>query len=128
MTDAAIANGLYMKTLGRKEAVAVLAEIVLEREFADNEFQEAWDTAEVLRPYYPNNLAVLQAPADAARGLLQEEFLTRYKAKSDIPPDRLARFDDLQVAVSNALNQAYALGWRQTDSDEASVSIPSNAR
>jgi regulator of sirC expression with transglutaminase-like and TPR domain len=43
MTDKAIANGLYMKTLSRKEALAVMAGIVLEHEFAEKKYQEAWD-------------------------------------------------------------------------------------
>ncbi|MEJ1967192.1 MAG: transglutaminase family protein [Rhizomicrobium sp.] len=82
MTDQAIANGIYMKTLSKKEALAVMADIVLEREFADRHYQKAWDVAEVLQPYYPNNLAVLLAPSNAALGLIQEEYLSKYPTEA----------------------------------------------
>jgi hypothetical protein len=118
MTDQAIANGIYMKTLSKKEALAVMADIVLEREFADRHYQKAWDVAEVLRPYYPNNLAVLLAPTNAALGLIQEEYLSKYPTKADIPPQLMDRFNLLDKTVPGALNHAYALGWRETDGDE----------
>jgi hypothetical protein len=118
MTDQAIANGIYMKTLSKKEALAVMADIVLEREFADRHYQNAWDVAEVLQPYYPNNLAVLLAPTNAALGLIQEEFRSKYPTKADIPPQLMDRFNLLEKTVPGALNHAYALGWRETDGDE----------
>lgn len=118
MTDRAIANGLYMKTLSGKEALAVMAGIVLEHEFAERKYQEAWDVAEVLRPYYPNDLAVLLAPADAALGLIQEEYLSNYPKRSDIPPELTQRLAFLEQTVSATLNHAHALGWRETDGEE----------
>jgi hypothetical protein len=122
MTDQAIANGIYMKTLSRKEALAVMADIVLEREFADRHYQKAWDVAEVLQPYYPNNLAVLLAPSNAALGLIQEEYLSKYPTKADIPPQLMDRFNLLEKTVPGALNHAYAQGWRETDGDENTTS------
>jgi DsbE subfamily thiol:disulfide oxidoreductase len=118
MTDRAVATGLYMKTLSRKEALAVMAGIVLERAFAEQKYQTAWDVAEVLRPYYPNNLTVLLAPADAAVGLIQEEYLSKYPRRSDIPPELTQRLVFLEQTVSGALNRAHALGWRETDGEE----------
>ena len=114
MTDQAIANGIYMKKLSKKEALAVMADIVLEREFSDRQYQKAWNMAEVLRPYYPNNLAVLLAPSNAALGLIQEEFVSKYPTKADIPPELMDRFNFLEKTVPGALNKAYALGWRET--------------
>lgn len=118
MTDQAITSGIYMKTLSKKEALAVMADIVLEREFADRRYQQAWDVAEVLQPYYPNNLAVLLAPSNAALGLIQEEYLSKYPTKADIPSQLMDRFNMLEKTVPGALNHAYALGWRETDGDE----------
>jgi regulator of sirC expression with transglutaminase-like and TPR domain len=115
MTDEAIANGIYMKTLSKKETLAVMADIVLEHEFLEKRYQEAWDVAEVLRPYYPNNLAVLLVPTNAALGLIQEEYLEKYPKKNDIPPKLMDRFSYLENVVPGALNHAYALGWREID-------------
>ena len=115
MTDAAIASGIYMKTLSRKEALVVLADVVLEHAFAEGRFQEAWDLAEMLRPYYRNDLAVLLTPSQAALGLVKEEYLDRYKTKADIPVELLPRLEYLQREVSLALNRAYGLGWRESD-------------
>ena len=126
MTDRAIANGIYMKTLSKKEALVVLAGIVMEREFADERYQEAWDIAELLRSYHPNDLAVLLTPANAAMALTEEEYLSKYPTKADIPPDRLDRLAFLERSVSNGLNHAYALGWRETDGEETPA-VPAKA-
>jgi DsbE subfamily thiol:disulfide oxidoreductase len=118
MTDRAVAHGLYMKTLSGKEALAVMAGIVLEREFAGKKYQEAWDVAEVLRPYYPDNIAVLLAPTDAALGLIGQEYLSKYPTRSGIPPALMQRLTFLEQTVSGALAHAYTLGWRETDGEE----------
>ena len=122
MTDEAITNGIYMKTLSGKEALVVLAGIVIEREMADGRYQEAWDIAELLRPYYPNAPVVMLTPADAALALVREEYLSKYPRKDDIPPERSDRLHFLERSVSNALNHAYALGWRETDGTEVQAS------
>lgn len=127
MTDRAIANGLYLKTLSKKEALAAMAGIVLERAFAERQFQKAWDVAEVLRPYYPNNIAVLLAPADAAVGLLREEYLSKYTKRSEVPPELTPRLAFLERTVSESLNHAHALGWRETDGEEAPSALVGNA-
>ncbi len=127
MTDAAIANGIYMKTLSKKESLVVMAEIVLEWEFAQRRFQEAWDTAGLLGSYYPHNLFVMLAPADAAMGLAQQEFVSKYPTKADVPPEQLARIHFLESSVSNAFNRAYALGWREMDEDEKTTTVPATA-
>jgi regulator of sirC expression with transglutaminase-like and TPR domain len=117
MTDQAIANGLYMKMLSRKEALAVLATTVIDHAFRGRHYQEAWDIAEAIRPYYPNNIGVLLAPANAAMGLVQTELRAGYPARSDIPPALLGRLDFLEKTVSASLNHAYALGWRENDGE-----------
>jgi hypothetical protein len=127
MTDEAVANGIYMKTLSRKEALVVLAGVVIEREMADGRYQEAWDIAELLRPYYPNDPVVMLTPVDAAMGLVREEYLSKYPRKDDIPPERLDRLHFLERSVSNALNHAYELGWREADGAEVQASHAATA-
>ncbi len=119
MTDQAIANGLYMKdVLSGKEALAVMAGIVLEHRIRrEKSTREAWDVAEVLRPYYPNNLAIVLAPTDAALGLIREEYLSKYPKRSDIPPALTQRLAFLEGTVSRTLDHAHALGWRETDGE-----------
>jgi len=117
MTDAAITNGIYMKTLSRKEVLVVLARGLIEHEMAVGHYRLAWDIADLLRPHYPNDLAVLLTPANAAMALVREEYLGKYPHKEDIPPELLARLDFLQRSVSDALNHAYALGWREADGE-----------
>lgn len=118
MTDEAVANGIYMKTLSKKEALAVLADIAIEHAFATRRYQEGWDIADVIRPYYPNNLSAMLAPTAAALGIIQTEYLNKYRRKSNIPPALMDRFNFLEKAVPGALNQAYTLGWRLTDGDK----------
>jgi len=124
MTDEAIANGIYMKTLSKKEALAVMADLVIEHAFATGQYQQGWDIANVISPYYPNNLSALLAPTNAALGLIQTEFLSKYPTKADIPPQLMDRFNFLEKAVPGALNHAYALGWRETDGEKQPAAVP----
>jgi hypothetical protein len=117
MTDQAIANGLYMKTLSRKEALAVLATTVIDHAFRERRYQEAWDIADAIRHYYPNDLGVLLAPGNAAIGLIQTEFRAKFPARSDVPPASLGRLGFLEKTVSASLNHATALGWREDDGE-----------
>lgn len=117
MTDAAIANGIYMKTLSKKEALVVMAGIVLEFELEHKRFREALDVSDALRPYYPNDLSVLLVPADSGLGMFREEFLGRYPTKAEIPPSAMARYKFIEEMVEGALDHAYALGWRETDGE-----------
>jgi regulator of sirC expression with transglutaminase-like and TPR domain len=124
MTDEAIANGIYMKTLSKKEALAVMADIAIEHAFATGQYQQGWDIANVISPYYPNNLSALLAPTNAALGLIQIEFLSKYPAKADIPPQFVDRFNFLEKTIPGALNNAYALGWRETDGETQPAAVP----
>jgi regulator of sirC expression with transglutaminase-like and TPR domain len=114
MTDEAIANGIYMKTLSKREALVVMADIVLVGDSERHRYDEMLAVADVLRPDYPNNLTVLLAPAIASDGLAKQEFIDKYSRESDIPPELLGRLDLLARRSSSALDQAYALGWRPT--------------
>ena len=114
MTDEAVANGIYMKTLSKREALVVMADIVLVGESERHRYDEMLTVADVLRPYYPNNLTVLLAPAIASDGLAKQEFIDKYPRESDIPPELLGHLDFLAKGASDALNRAYALGWRNT--------------
>jgi len=133
MTDEAIANGIYMKTLSKKEALAAMADIVLTGESDRGRYDEMLAVTNVLRPYYPNNLAVLLAPAAAADGMAQRDFVSKYPRESDIPPEMLGRLDVLARRASDALNHAYALGWRDTGDaarvalERAAAGAPKNA-
>ncbi len=122
MRDEAIANGIYMKTLSKKEALAAMADIVLTGDTDRGRYNEMLAVADVLRPYYPNNLAVLLAPTIAADGMAKQEFVSKYPHESDIPPEMLGRLDFLARRASDALNRAYALGWRDTG-DAAKVAL-----
>jgi hypothetical protein len=127
MTDAAVGNGLYLKTLSKTEALAVLATGVIDAQFERGDFQAGWDVAEAIKPFYPNNLGVLLAPAAAGIGLVQVEFRAKYHKRANIPPECLGRLAFLERSVSNALNGAYALGWRETDGDISAPSIQTQA-
>ncbi|HWA89983.1 MAG TPA: transglutaminase family protein [Rhizomicrobium sp.] len=128
MTDAAIANGIYMKTLSKKEALVVMATEVLDSALMHRRFREILDLVEVLRPYYPNDLAVLLMPADAGIGMLDKEFRAKYPKRTDVPPELLGRLGFLERSVDNALNHAYALGWRESDgADELALQAATTA-
>jgi regulator of sirC expression with transglutaminase-like and TPR domain len=123
MTDQAIANGVYMKALSKKEALVVMADVVMEHEIHEKHYQEAWDLADAIRPYYPNNLQAILTPATAAALMIETEYRGKYPTRQDIPPELIDRFYFLEKVIPASFKHAEALGWRMTDGQPQQASV-----
>lgn len=115
MTDEAIANGVYLKTLSRKEAVSVMATLLLDHLIENGRYDDAIAVADVLIEAYPTNAYALVKKGTAYYRLLDENILEKYPKSSDIPADRIAHANDLYRANQDAFAKAEALGWRDPD-------------
>jgi len=113
MTDESIANGVYLKTLSRREALSVLAAPVLDRLLEIGRYEEAISVADVLVEAYPTNAYVLVKKGTAYYRLLDAEIIKKYPKQSDIPANEIAHANDLYQANKHAFAQAEALGWRE---------------
>jgi hypothetical protein len=115
MTDLAIKNGVYMKTLTKKEAVAVMAGVVLEYYLAAQRYHDVIDAAGIILEYYPNDVPAILDHADAAARLIDTEFKQKYPNPRDIPADLLPTYILLADQNHEDFAKAEALGWRETD-------------
>lgn len=112
MTDEAIRNGVYLKALSRKKAIAALATDVLSQLLRAGRYEEAIQTADVLLQAWPADVNAMIGKGSAYAGLLKRDFVSRYKSERDIPKDKLAEAQRLSRENSRAFAQAEALGWR----------------
>lgn len=113
MTDEAIANGVYLKTLSRREALSVLATPILDHLLETERYEDAIAVANVLSDAYPANAYTLVKKGTAYYRLLDAEIIKKYPKQSDIPADKIAYANDLYRANRQAFAKAEALGWRE---------------
>ncbi|TGP85427.1 MULTISPECIES: transglutaminase family protein [unclassified Mesorhizobium] len=112
MTDEAIANGVYLKTLSRREALSVLATPVLDYLLETGRYEDAIAVADVLIDAYPANAYTLVKKGTAYYRLLDAEIIKKYPKQSDIPADKVTYANELYQANKQAFATAEALGWR----------------
>ena len=115
MSDRALANGVYLKTLSRRETVAAMAELVLEHDMAKSHYRDAVDVAAVVLKAWPHFAPVLVDEGSAAARLIDLEYRAKYPMPQDIPPDRRAGYLALVNLNRTTFAKAEALGWRESD-------------
>lgn len=114
MTDRALANGLYMRSLGRREGVALIAVTLLEHLLDTGRIAEAIEVADVILACSPRDGHVLAKQASAcalAADRLQEEFGPVFRMPL---PQRLRHLE--LIRRNRALfATAEALGWEAVE-------------
>ena len=115
MTDAALASGIYMRPLTKKETVVVMVDTLLEfyGERGLNERRIAM--AKLALEYSPKDVSLLLHQHQAYRALHLQEFVNRYPTPNDIPMEKRPRFMELERNLRALYDRAYALGWRPLD-------------
>lgn len=111
MSDAAIANGVYLKTLSRREAIAVIATPLVDHLIETGRYDEAIAVADVILEAYPANAYALVKKGTAYHYLLQRDIVSRYQRMSDMPEDVRQYAGALYRANQEAFAKAEALGW-----------------
>ncbi len=115
MTDQAIANGVYLRALTKRETLAAMATIVLESDIEQRRGYEAVDVADVILQYYKNFAYAMVEQGTGYALQMQTEFADKYPRPFDIPPALLPRFQMLQQQNLSAFARAEALGWREDE-------------
>jgi regulator of sirC expression with transglutaminase-like and TPR domain len=115
MSDDAVAKGTYLRGLGHKEAIALIASFMVEHQMAEGRFEAAISTADVILQHYPAFAYMLVKKGSAYSALLQRELAGKYTRSSDIPPDVRVRADYWYQENLSAFAKAEALGWRPED-------------
>jgi regulator of sirC expression with transglutaminase-like and TPR domain len=111
MTDRAIASGLYMRTLSRREGVALMASTIVEFLIGEGRFEEAIAVAEVVLRHYPRDGNTLVKLGTAYAELMRTEFVERFPTPAMIPSGLRQRYVLLAQRNRFAFQRADALGW-----------------
>ena len=123
MTDRAVESGLYMRTLGRREGVALMATIVLQGLMDERRYGEAVNVSGVILEHGPKDGLTLANRGNACERILRRDFLDRYGIQFLVPIHLQPRYQWLWACNHAAFAAAADLGWRHEDS-----SVPQEQR
>lgn len=115
MTDLAVVNGVYLRSLTRKEGVALMATTFMESLMDRARYQDAIDVAEVILEVHPLDVQTMVRQGSAYGELLRKEFYAPYPTPDLIPPNLHARYRALDQMNQNLFARAEALGWAPTE-------------
>ena len=115
LTAKAIANGIYLQPLTKKETAAVIAESLLEN-YEGHKTAEA-DEARVklallLLDQHPKYVVAMVHAYFGYLGLRQRLFVDKYPLPSDIPTNLRARYEQIEGGWSYWGTKAKALGYQ----------------
>lgn len=115
MTPKAIANGVYMQPLTKKETAATIAEALLEN--YENQHSVEADEARIklallILDYYPKDIAVMAHAYFGYLGLKRRLFVEKYPQPSDIPVNLRPQFEQIENGWLHWGNKAKALGYQ----------------
>ena len=111
MSDKAIASGIYMRTLTKRESIAEMANIVLDALLDQRRYQEAIEVADAILAANPREAYTMVKRGSAFAGQLQIEFIDKYPNPALIPMALRSRYQMLAAANAKAFKDAEALGW-----------------
>lgn len=115
MTAQALASGIYMQPLTRKETVVVMAGTLLEFYGQQGREEHRIALASLLLEYYPKDVSAMLHTASAYYRLRQKQFVSKYPTPNDIPLEQRAYFRQFDQGVRLWRGKAEALGWREPD-------------
>ena len=111
MSDRAIASGLYLRTLSRREGVALMASTVVDFLIGEGRFREAVEVAEIVLRNYPRDGHTMLKLGSAYAALMRIEFVERFATPAAIPSDLRQRYLTLAQRNQTLFAAAEALGW-----------------
>lgn len=120
MTPEAIANGIYMRPLGKRETVLVMVNLLME--YYSTNAQSRADIilalADLTLEHNPKSANAMLHKGYAYYLLIKQRYESRYPTPKDIPHDEKAAY--LELGRQNQLwyAKAEALGWREPGKDD----------
>jgi regulator of sirC expression with transglutaminase-like and TPR domain len=115
MTDEAIANGIYMQKLTRRETVAVMADDLAQFFSQKQEYEKVIAISDVLLTYYPKDVASMLWKGSTYARLIKKDFVSKYPTPNQIPPDERNHLQYLEEQNRYWFAKAEKLGWREPD-------------
>lgn len=113
MTDEAIANGVYLQALTKRETAALMATILSENFAERREPEKAIAIADAVLPFYPMNIGLILGKGSAYSRLIKRDFVAKYPRPADIPAAEVPYFRFLSEQNRLWFAKAESLGWQQ---------------
>ncbi|QOF98330.1 hypothetical protein H7691_17265 [Stenotrophomonas sp. CW117] len=112
ITPKAVANGIYLRPLGRRESVAVMMNTLME--FYREEPVRRMAVADLVLQTDPKEITAMLHKGGAYYDLLKQRYMSRYRSPAAIPPEERAEFEALSEGNRTWFAKAEALGWTET--------------
>jgi regulator of sirC expression with transglutaminase-like and TPR domain len=113
MTDLAVTNGMYMKVLSKKEAVAVLLGTLMEHYSGRKQFEARIAIADLALQYFPADASALIHKGHSYFGIAKRDFESRYLSPAQMPQEARTLYNEISRKNHHWYAKAEELGWRQ---------------
>lgn len=110
VTELSIRSGLYLRTLTKREGIAVLASTVVEQLFAGGQCDEVIAACRIILQHHPRYAFALVAMG-TAYGHLLARFRREHPDPRKLSPDERSRGDFLMQGNARCYAVAERLGW-----------------
>lgn len=112
VTDAAIKNGIYLSKLSKQETLAVMATVLAENYFQQQEYEKAMMISDVILKYYNRDVSIMIMKGSLFYKLLHKHYVNKYPTPNLIPVDERPYFEFLSINNLHWYQKAESLGWR----------------
>jgi len=111
-TDEAKKNGMFLKTMSRKETLVTMAQVLVEHAMHERRYGLVLALTDMLMPHNKSSAALLLSRGSAAYRILEHEIYKPYPHPQMIPPHKKDMWQQLEGINKQAFDRAEALGWR----------------
>ena len=115
MTPQALANGIYMRPLTKKETIAEILVTLMEWYRQQGQDEDCIALANLLLARDPKDVEAMLNMSGAYYGMIRREFESRYARPRNVPPLLRPRLSELEQNLRRWRSEAEALGWREPD-------------
>jgi regulator of sirC expression with transglutaminase-like and TPR domain len=113
ISQKAIDNGLYLRSLSKKETITVMSIILAENYANKKEAENLMAMADFYLELNPKSLDGMLNKGYAYYLQLDRDFLKKYAAPKDIPVEKRAHYVELDTNNHTWYGKAESLGWRE---------------
>ncbi|CAM3960306.1 Regulator of sirC expression with transglutaminase-like and TPR domain [Paracidovorax anthurii] len=115
MTTKALANGVYMRPLSRREAAAAMAETLRQHFFEQGQVPHGLAVASMMLEHAPDDAETMVNQSYGYWLLEKKNFQAKYPNPNTIPHGLRPYLRDLQEKQAFWRSKAEALGWHEPD-------------
>lgn len=118
ITDKAIESGIYLQPLTKKETAAVMAGLLPEHYFKQEEYQRTIAAVDLLLAYYPKDVTMITMKGAAYGRLARQYMAGMLQSSPQRPPAPTWYYEHLLRSNHEWFAKAEALGWREETREE----------